>query len=477
MKRSIALATLTVIALSAKASNVGAQSTEVRRPRPDATILARPQGDSAAIRRRIDAGAITTLAPGAAAAAVSPAFQPAAPPAPQVNARMAISRRRLDTILGGSSATIRVVSPTGVTTVPTGSDSVRFVPGNLIFRKMSDTAHRIAVTAPTGATLPAVSPTDAVYSMPYSLLTVDSAGVERILVPRFIVKGGALTYDVRIRKYKGIAIVGLEDTVHPGRVPLAQPFELELTTTTGGTISPDSLAIDHTSIQYRSAQIVSTDSTNVRIRTTADPTGFIIGVPVRDMRLTLIPGQRSLEGFGLATTDISLTLPRDMEREDSATVSFSTSSAPVRPGDVVVRGFGTSTVRLRSGLPGPDTITAYIDGVPVGATVVTFKRPWTFLGATLIGIILGGCARFVSAKRRKRARALYWDIIKGSPFGVIAAAASAIGLDLLQLKIDDPGTWIAVMLTAAIGSWVGARVLDRTGPAPGPGPAPAPATE
>jgi len=474
MKVPIPLATLMVALFSAIPSSVGGQSTAVRRPPLPATTLARPQGDSAAIRRRINAGAITTLAPGAAAAAVAPAFQPPPPPPPQVNARTAISRRRLETILGGSTAAIRVVSPAGVTTVPAASDSVRFVPGNLIFRKMSDTAHRIAVTASTGATLPAASPTDAVYSMPYSLLTIDSAGVERVLVPRFIVKGGFLTYDVRLRKYKGIAIVGLEDTVHPGRFPLAQPFELELTTTTGGTISPDSLAIDHTSIQYRSAQIVSTDSTNVRIRTTADPTGFIIGVPVRDMRLTLIPSQRSLEGFGLATTDISLTLPRDMEREDSATVSFSTSSAPVRPGDVVVRGFGTSTVRLRSGLPGHDTITAYIDGVPVGATVVTFKRPWTFLGATLIGIILGGFARFVSAKRRKRVRALYWDIIKGSPFGVIAAAASAIGLDLLQLKIDDPGTWIAVMLIASIGAWAGARILDRTVPSPAPAPAAAP---
>ncbi len=49
---------------------------------------------------------------------------------------------------------------------------------------------------------------------------------------------------------------------------------------------------------------------------------------------------------------------------------------------------------------------------------------------------------------------------------MIAAVASAIGLDLLQLKIDDPGTWIAVMLTASIGAWVGARILDRGAPSP-----------
>ncbi|MDP9178286.1 MAG: hypothetical protein M3O61_11455 [Gemmatimonadota bacterium] len=476
MKGSITVASLMITMLSPEPSSVEAQSTAVRRPPLPATVLARPRNDSVAIRQpsgRIPAGAVTTLAPGAATATVAPAFQP--PPAPRhpTSARTAISRARLERILGGPSAAIRVIRPSGVTNLPTATDSVRIVPGDLIFRKMSDTAHRIVATASTG-TLPAASPTDAVYAMPYSLLTVDLAGVERTLVPRFIVKGGALTYDPQLRKYRGTAIVGLEDTVRPGRVPLAQPFELQLTTTTGGTISPDSLAIDHTSLQYRSTQIESTDSTNVRIRTTADPTGFVIGVPVRDMRLNLIPSPRSIEGFGLATTDIMLTLPRDMARGDSATVDLSGSTTQVRPKSVLVRGFGSSSVRLRSGLPGQDTIRAYIDGAFVGETVVTFKRPWTFLGATLIGILLGGFARFVSAKRRKRARALYWDIVRGSPFGVIAAAASAIGLDLAQLKIEDPGAWIAVMVTAAFGAWIGARILDRTATPPAPPPEPSP---
>ncbi|MEO5579268.1 MAG: hypothetical protein ABIR58_01305 [Gemmatimonadaceae bacterium] len=105
-------------------------------------------------------------------------------------------------------------------------------------------------------------------------------------------------------------------------------------------------------------------------------------------------------------------------------------------------------------------IKAFIDGVEVGETVVMFERPWSFLQATLLGIVLGGFARFFGAKRRERVRSLQWDLLKGAPFGAIAAAASAIGLDLVQLKIDEPGAWIAVMLTAAIGAWLGTRVLD-----------------
>ena len=33
-------------------------------------------------------------------------------------------------------------------------------------------------------------------------------------------------------------------------------------------------------------------------------------------------------------------------------------------------------------------------------------------------------------------------------------------------KVDDPGTAIAVAVTAAIGAWAGTKVLDRSAPAP-----------
>jgi hypothetical protein len=154
-----------------------------------------------------------------------------------------------------------------------------------------------------------------------------------------------------------------------------------------------------------------------------------------------------------------------MTRADTAILTFSSTSQPVRPATMRVTGNEAPTIRLRSGLPGPDSIRAYLDGVPVGETVITFERPWTFVVATMVGILVGGSARFFGGKRRKPIRYLLWDILKGAPFGTIAAAASAIGLDLLQLRLDDPGTWIAVMVTAALGAWTGSRILDPVVPA------------
>jgi hypothetical protein len=246
-----------------------------------------------------------------------------------------------------------------------------------------------------------------------------------------------------------------------------------LTTTSGGTITPLQLAIGHTSLEYDTVTIESPDSTAVRIRTGADPAGIIIPIPVRSLSVALTPAQPMVQGFGLATTDIAVTLPRGVGRRDTATVSFSSSGAPVRPSTAQVNGASATTVRLRSGLPGRDSVRAYLDGVVVGETIVTFVAPWAFLGAMIVGILLGGLARFFGAKRRKRASAFTRDVLKGAPFGVFAAIASAVGFDALNLKLDDPAALPAIVVTTALGAWVGSRLLDRSVPT---APAGAPAT-
>lgn len=167
---------------------------------------------------------------------------------------------------------------------------------------LADTAMRVRGTATA----------DARFTMPYRWLTVDSTGTERVLIPYFVLVGGGLTHDVSSRQYRGTALVGVEDTLHPneGPIQLARALRLQLTTMSGGTVTPAQLAIAHTSLDYDSVRIEAADSTH----------------------------------------------------------------------------------------------------------------------------------------------------------GV--AAASAIGLDLMHLRIDDPGTWIAVMITAALGAWAGARVIEKAVAAP-----------
>lgn len=320
-----------------------------------------------------------------------------------------------------------------------------------------------SLSLPQGtAPVPSVPANAILFALPYRFFGVDAGGTERLLVPYVIVEGGGLTYSVAAHGFRGTAFVGVEDSLHPraGSVALSQTLKLQLMTTSGGgTVAPRGLDIAHTGVEYDSIEIVSPEATQLRIATSADPAGVIVPIPVRSFGVGVSALQRSIQAFGLATTRISVTLPRGMTRADTVLVVMSSTPSGVSPETVRVVGDSPALVRLRSGLPGRDSITALVDGSPAGGTSVTFAPPWSFVGATIAGLLLGGLARFFGANRRKRARAITWDIARGAPFGVIAAIASALGLDLLQLKIEDPGTWIAVMLTAAIGSWAGSRVL------------------
>jgi len=374
-------------------------------------------------------------------------------------AQRTISRGHLEQVLGRSSGAIRIVRSTGVTDLGANAASVGIHPGEFAFRKMGDTAKRGATTK-----LPS-HPKAAAWVMPYRWLTIDSAGVERVLVPYFVLASGGLTYDVPSRTYRGVALIGVEDTLHTdASVTLLRPLKMQLTTTTGGTVTPPTLAISHTSLDYDSVRIESPDATNVRIRTGADPEGIVIPIPVRALSIAMIPQQPKLQGLGLATTDIAISLPRGVPRGDTAIITFSSTGSPVRPSSVRLSGAEVATVRLRSGIPGRDSISAYLDGVLVGGTGVDFVAPWAFLGAALTGILIAGLARFFGAKRRKRANALSRDILKGAPFGVLAAIAGAIGLDWMKLKIDDPAALPAIVITAALGAWLGTRLLEGVVP-------------
>ena len=426
----------------------------------------------------------------ALAAAVGLALAVSAPAQGQPTARehastTTVSRTRIHQVLGGSEK-LRVVRASGVADVSPSAAAVAVTPGEFLFRKLSDTARRVehvtsgALPGPStvnpGATptpttsptlLPPSLPSDAArYAMPYRWMTVDSAGVERVLVPYFVILGGGLSYDVAARMYRGLALVGVEDTLHQSADPvtLPRPLRMQLAPTRGGRISPAQLAIAHTSLDYDSVRIESPDSTFVRIRTGADPNGIVIPIPVLGMSVALTPQQRTIQGLGLATTDISVTLPRGMARTDTALVSFESSGSPVHPEKVRVSGAEGATVRLRSGLPGTNTIRAFIDGVQVGHTEVVSELPISFLVATLLGILLGGAARFVGGKRRKRVRSLPWDITKGAPFGLLASIAGAVGLDLVHLGLGEPAALPAITVTAAFGAWLGATLLNRPGP-------------
>ncbi|MEP6690408.1 MAG: hypothetical protein ABJD07_04580 [Gemmatimonadaceae bacterium] len=378
-----------------------------------------------------------------------------------------VARAELERFFGAGAGQLKLVRNGKAIPISDTTTSLRIERGDGIFHKTGDApAHLDSRALPIP--IRALPVSGSVYKMPYRWLILDSAGVTRVLVPYLAIVGEGLTYNLAERRFTGSALVGVEDSLHAADGPqtLTTPLRLLLNTTNGGTLSKLQLAINHTSQSYDSIGVAAVAPMTIHLRTGADPAGIDFPVPLIAPHVGLAPDSVTIEAFGISTVDISVTLPLGMTTSDTATITLSATSASPSPSTVLVTAGKPAIVRLRSAAPGRDKITAYLDTVPVGEMTVFFGAPWMFLSATLIGVFLGGLARFVSAKRRKRASALWYDLLKGFPFGVIAAAASAVGLDLVGLGIKEPGAWIAVMLIASVGAWMGSRLLDGRTAAP-----------
>jgi hypothetical protein len=135
-----------------------------------------------------------------------------------------------------------------------------------------------------------------------------------------------------------------------------------------------------------------------------------------------------------------------------------TGAPRVQPSRIRVPG-GEAT--LRSGLPGKDTLWVDLDGTPAGSAGVTFVWPLAFFAATTLGVLIGTFAIFVSGPRRRRWSAFLQVLMKGLPFGLIAAIASTLGLDWFRLQVSDPGAFAAVVVTSALGAWAGRALLEQ----------------
>lgn len=414
-----------------------------------------------------------------------------------------IDRRQLERVLGaGASEKLKLVRPQAAPSpVPARESTVALKPGEFLFSKVA--AHPVRVELPVvshpdrapasvppppahvppsavpgtkTALTPATTaaPKRITYILPYRWITTDAQGQMRVLRPVVDLEGGGLVYDPGKRDYRGAALIGVEDSLHPelGTQPLPTPLRMQLLLTRPGHVKPTAVALSHTSLDYTRVAIDASQASSLemRVRTAADTGGVLVPLPVfgPQVKLTVLPN--AIQAFGLATATVSIALPPGIPPGQRLTIHFTSPDVLVRPALLVVSADSTNTASIRSGFPGTHVIGAEVDGMPAGEQPVTFVWPWLFLSAMLIGVLVGAALRVFAAKRRSRATRFSRVVVAAFPFGLVTAVAAQVGLDLLQMKLEDPGTWAGVMLTAAIGGYLGPAVLKQfTGEKAAPG--------
>ncbi|MFL5606453.1 MAG: hypothetical protein ACJ8AD_08410 [Gemmatimonadaceae bacterium] len=392
-------------------------------------------------------------------ARIQPRAETAAASAPQLQQHV-VRREQIDRALGTrANAEIRVVRPSGQVALPASQTSVTLKPGEWIVRKTADTA----VLAPQVSRNPASEGSSRTLAgvLPVEYLTVDSAGTVSVFVPRVVLQGGGLVYDAAARVFRGSAYVGIEDKGRLAAPPreLASPLAMLLTLSRAGDIAPAALAVKHTGLEYVPIQLSTraADSLQLHVQATGDSAGVDVPLPIYTPHLSLHVAPRSIEGFGLATTQVSVALPPGLTSRDTVLVRLESPDLQLSPSSITAVANGSNTITVRSGMPGEHEITATADGMAPSSQSLRFAWPWVFVSAAIAGILLAGWARHSDNRRQSLGRAL----VKGAPFGLLAAIAAAIGIDLVGLKLaGQPLSWAAVALIAAFGAWLGRKVFD-----------------
>jgi hypothetical protein len=190
-------------------------------------------------------------------------------------------------------------------------------------------------------------------------------------------------------------------------------------------------------------------------------------VPVLRSRIRVATSVARPQGLGLDEIHVSVSLPDDAQ-VDSVTVRLSAGSVSM-PRPIIVRRGQSSTVTIRSKGIGVDTITAEGPSfLEAGVVALDFRFPWWFLGAALVGGLIGALIGGRLSRRRGKPEHARWaELVAGLAGGLVVAVLYTLGVNLTGLPIGGSAAEAGVFVVAVVGSLVGLPVLLKVVPGGG----------
>jgi hypothetical protein len=223
------------------------------------------------------------------------------------------------------------------------------------------------------------------------------------------------------------------------------------------TADPDPVSTDRTAPPYKEVRIFAEapdPQVDVTVVSNVTPAGEKLTLRVRpSMGVRVSPA--SIQGWGLETANV---LVRAQGYAGGGTqVQLSTSLGRLSDNRATLDDSGMAQVSIRSESVGTGTVSAAGAGLD-GATVdVVYDFPWRFLGAALLGGIVGGLLR-------KRSRAGGTDaVVKSLGIAVLSAAVVVglyvLGINVVGFALPTHGGEVLVFVVAALGALYGTKLL------------------
>jgi hypothetical protein len=267
-----------------------------------------------------------------------------------------------------------------------------------------------------------------------------------------------LRFDADRKRFRGRLQLGVVELEASGIVQnLPAPIDFQVF---GVTATPNPLSARHTAPPFESVVLEVTDpgdaTVRARVRTILDPDkDEEIGVPVDrpDMSVSVSPAV--IQGWGLETAVLTV-----QTREPGfAQQPLQLASRIGRLEDNRVRldEHGTASQVLRSASIGTDTIS--VRGGPFGETRVDIKYtlPVRFMVAAALGGLAGGLLRL--GRRVRMSSGSARDLGLAILTGAVVFGMYALGVNLTGFRLPAQAGEVLVFVVAAIGAFLGTRLL------------------
>ena len=298
----------------------------------------------------------------------------------------------------------------------------------------------------------------ALKTLPFKLQVVDGETLEiKEFRPVIQPLREALEFDGTTKAYRTEVLIGLVDSNGIGATTaLPQALTLQLVTSLGKTV-PTSLEIDHVGPPLGSVALSVTDEVpNVRLRVmwgaeTIDSVECTF--PLRRSTLQVEINPERIAGFGLEVADIVIRAPDAAQRGIKSVLVSHDRGRLEGTQQVILDEEGIGIAHLRSSGVGMARIRVTAPTFEAGEKGLSFHWPIAFVLFAIIGGVVGGFVRYIRGPHGRRKALL--ALLRSAFIGLVVAAGSAVGINLLGVQLVTGVGEAFVFVVAALGAMRG----------------------
>lgn len=284
----------------------------------------------------------------------------------------------------------------------------------------------------------------------------ESGGVTQLKA--FVLVARRLAYDAGRGLFVGSIRIGVSDIVPRSSRDLGSPITFSVID--AEEAEPSEVQVVRTNaLTEISVRVAAAPGGGATIRIASDlaPDGTSVTLPLMQ-RLSADPANGSIEAWGLAATDINISVT-GLDQPAGRAVTLRATSGYLSPTRVRLDDQGNATATLRSDQLGVATIMATSPGLKPAQAEVDFRLPHRTAIASLFGAFLGAMVRLLtSARSDSFLRSLLAAVLAG----ILIFACYAIGVNLLPFTPSVTVGLAFVFAVSGVGAYFGNLLLDRT---------------